>query len=43
MSKRLTVDMDEDLYHEFGVKCAEESVTKADVVRGCVNDWVEGG
>lgn len=41
MTRRLTVNMDEDRYQAFSVKCAEEDVTKSDVVRDCVSDWLD--
>lgn len=41
MARRLTVNMDEDLYHEFTVRCAERETNKSDVVRECVRDWLD--
>lgn len=40
MTKRLTVDFEDDLYKEFSKKCIDVDKTKSDVVRGFVVDWL---
>jgi macrodomain Ter protein organizer (MatP/YcbG family) len=40
MTKRLSVDFEDDVYKEFSKKCIEVDETKSDVVRGLVNDWL---
>jgi macrodomain Ter protein organizer (MatP/YcbG family) len=40
MTKRLSVDFEDDVYKEFSKNCIEVGETKSDVVRGLVNDWL---
>jgi len=40
MTKRLTVDFEDNLYKEFSKKCIDAERTKSDVVRELVQDWV---
>jgi hypothetical protein len=40
MTKRLSVDFEDDVYKEFSKKCIEVDETKSDIVRGLVNDWL---
>ena len=40
MTKRLTVDLEGELYKEFSKKCIDAEKTKSEVVRGLVRDWV---
>ena len=41
MTKRLSVDFEDDVYKEFSKQCIEVDETKSDVVRGLVNDWID--
>ncbi len=40
MTKRLTVDFEDDLYKEFSKQCIDAERPKSDVVRELVQDWV---
>jgi metal-responsive CopG/Arc/MetJ family transcriptional regulator len=40
MTKRLTVDFEDELYKEFSKQCIDAEKTKSDVVRGLVQDWL---
>ena len=40
MTKRLTVDLEDELYKEFSKKCIDAEKTKSEVVRGLVQDWL---
>jgi|JXWS01.1.fsa_nt_gb metal-responsive CopG/Arc/MetJ family transcriptional regulator len=40
MTKRLTVDFEDDLYKEFSKQCIDAEKTKSEVVRGLVEDWL---
>ena len=40
MTKRLTVDLEDELYKEFSKKCIDAEKTKSEVVRGLVTDWL---
>ena len=40
MTKRLTVDFEDDLYKEFSKKCIDVERPKSEVVRELVQDWV---
>lgn len=41
MSKRFTVDIEDDLYKEFSKKCIDEERSKASVVRELLREWVD--
>lgn len=41
MTKRYTVDFDDDLYREFSKACIDEDTTKAAVVRCLVREWID--
>jgi hypothetical protein len=41
-TKRLSVDVNVNLYEEFSRKCEELGRTKADVIRSFINKWVRG-
>lgn len=40
MTKRLTVDFEDDLYKEFSKQCIDAEKTKSEVVRALVEDWL---
>ena len=40
MTKRLTVDFEDELYKEFSKQCIDAEKTKSEVVRGLVEDWL---
>ena len=40
MTKRLTVDFEDELYKEFSKQCIDAEKTKSEVVRGLVQDWL---
>ena len=40
MTKRLTVDLENELYKEFSKQCIDAEKTKSEVVRGLVQDWL---
>ncbi|CCQ34267.1 ParG domain containing protein [Halorhabdus tiamatea SARL4B] len=40
MTKRLTVDFEDELYKEFSKQCIDAEKTKSEVVRGLVKDWL---
>ncbi len=40
MTKRLTVDFEDELYKEFSKQCIDVEKTKSEVVRGLVQDWL---
>ncbi|WP_353633808.1 plasmid partition protein ParG [Halobacterium sp. NMX12-1] len=41
MTKRLTVDFEDELYKEFSKQCIDAEKTKSEVVRGLVTDWLD--
>jgi metal-responsive CopG/Arc/MetJ family transcriptional regulator len=40
MTKRLTVDFEDELYKEFSKQCIDAEKTKSEVVRRLVQDWL---
>jgi len=40
MTKRLTVDFEDELYKEFSKQCIDAEKPKSEVVRGLVQDWL---
>jgi metal-responsive CopG/Arc/MetJ family transcriptional regulator len=40
MTKRLTVDFEDELYKEFSKQCIDAEKTKSEVVRGLVKHWL---
>jgi len=38
--RRLSVDLDDDLHRRFSVACAEEGVSKSEVVRRLIEKWL---
>ena len=40
MTKRLTVDFEDELYKEFSKRCIDAEKSKSEVVRGLVQDWL---
>jgi metal-responsive CopG/Arc/MetJ family transcriptional regulator len=40
LTKRLTVDFEDDVYKEFSKQCIDAEKTKSEVVRGLVEDWL---
>ena len=40
MTKRLTVDFEDELYKEFSKQCIDAEKNKSEVVRGLVQDWL---
>ena len=40
MMKRLSVDLEDDVYKEFSKKCIDAERPKSEVVRELVQDWL---
>ena len=38
---RVTVEIDDELFIEFKVTCTKEGKSMAEIIRGCIKDYVE--
>jgi len=38
--RRLSIDLEDELFRRFSVACAEEGVSKSEVVRRLIEEWL---